>query len=533
MPRSLNLLLLSCIVASCATPHLGDKELPPAPPSLRAAFEAMPAPAVGAVRLLPENADSWLVRYRALSEAKSSIDVQYFIVEPDVYGLTLLSLMAEKARAGVKVRFLLDARGSIALIRGSDRFMLQEVQRAGVDAKVYNPIIFNVADTIGRGDLRAVTASNHDKLVLVDGDLGVAGGRNLSRDYMANSFDHHKAFIDLDILVRGPEATARLTEAFVPEHSAKKSTAVFIEPGTDGALALRLVGRAMRMWLLDKEVGKAPPDPAERSLRLQGQASVDEPTLTAEARDVLRRVADELVLLPHLRGALRTPPSLEPAGAPVELRVLDTWSTESTVPKNTVNENLLASLQAAREDVVLQSPYFILTPRGLRAFEEASARGVKITILTNSPASSDSPITQAAFLKQWPELLARAPTARLFVTATPRLMHAKAGVMDRVLTFVGSYNLDPLSAGVNGEVVSAVWDEVTGHNLASVIEAWIAKGTPEVVEYRIKKDDAGHAVRDADGKAIVVFGPDDHCDAEKLQSVRRLEPALELLAPIL
>jgi putative cardiolipin synthase len=200
--------------------------------------------------------------------------------------------------------------------------------------------------------------------------------------------------------------------------------------------------------------------------------------------------------------------------------------------RNTVNENLLVAVQGAHKSIVIQSPYFVMTERGLRALEAAAARGVAITVLTNSPASSDSPATQAAFLKQWPDLLARVPTARIFVVAESRLMHAKVGVMDDELSFVGSYNLDPLSAGVNGEVVGALWSPGIARHLAGLIRHRIEGGAPAVVEYRIARDEAGHVVR-KDGAPVVVFGPDNHCTAEQLAAVRKLNPLLDLLAPIL
>jgi phosphatidylserine/phosphatidylglycerophosphate/cardiolipin synthase-like enzyme len=173
-----------------------------------------------------------------------------------------------------------------------------------------------------------------------------------------------------------------------------------------------------------------------------------------------------------------------------------------------------------------------MTERGLRALQAAAARGVAITVLTNSPVSSDSPATQAAFLKQWPELLARVPTARIFVVAEARLMHAKVGIMDDELAFVGSYNLDPLSAGVNGEVVGALWSPSVARHLVGLIHDRVEAGPPGVVEYRIARDAAGNVVRN-DGAPVVVYGPENHCSAEQLAAVKKLNPLLEILAPIL
>jgi putative cardiolipin synthase len=216
----------------------------------------------------------------------------------------------------------------------------------------------------------------------------------------------------------------------------------------------------------------------------------------------------------------------------VDVRVLDTHSVEGAVLLNTVNENLLVAVQGAQRSIVIQSPYFVMTERGLRALELAAARGVAITVLTNSPVSSDSPPTQAAFLRQWPALLARIPTARIFVVAERRLMHAKVGIMDEALTFVGSYNLDPLSAGVNGEVVGALWSPGIARSLEGLIRHRIDDGPPAVVEYRIARDAAGNVVRH-DGAPVVVFGPRNHCTAEQLAEVERLNPLLDILEPIL
>jgi phosphatidylserine/phosphatidylglycerophosphate/cardiolipin synthase-like enzyme len=497
----------------------------------------MPAAAGGAVVVLDDNVDSWAARMRILESAQRSIDVQYFIVEPDAFGLSLLGLLAEKARAGVQVRLMVDARGTAGLLRGSQRYLLQEVARAGADVRVYNPILFQLAATVARNDLRGVTASNHDKLVIVDQRLAISGGRNLSKDYLSDPLDQPSAFTDMDVLYDSPTTARRLTEAFSTEFKAKRTTPLLIEAPGDGRTALALALAAMRAWVADApfsavelagldDAGKIGLGDAleARVVGVQPQAPL------GAVRDVLRDVADQLGARPHLRGAGRR--ALPAAVEDVDIRVLDTHSVEGAVLKNTVNENLLVAVQGAQRSIVIQSPYFVLTDRGMRALEAAAARGVAITVLTNSPASSDSPPTQAAFLRQWPEILDRIPTARLFVVAEARLMHAKVGIIDDELSFVGSYNLDPLSAGVNGEVVGALWSPGVATRLVGLIRQRIERGAPGVVEYRIERDATGTVVR-KDGAPVVAYGPDDHCTTEQLDAVRRLEPLLDLFAPIL
>lgn len=532
------------VVVGCATPKIGGDHLPTPAASLREAFDKMPAPADARVRILEDNVDAWVARVNLIESAQKSLDVQYFIVEPDAYGVTLLALLAEKARAGVKVRLMVDARGSAGLIRGSQRYLLQEVRKAGADVRVYNPILWQIGSAVARGDLRSVAASNHDKMIIVDDRAAVAGGRNLSKDYLSDPRDLATAFIDMDLFYEGESAARALTTAFVDEFEARRTSPLLVEASGDGQTALRLVAAAMRAWLadapftveelvaLDAEAGAAREEHRDAiALVVEGQLIAAEGVIPAdEAREALRSATRLLAREARLRGAGSY--AVPRINDEVAMHLLDTHSSESTTLKNTVNENLLAAVLAAEKEVVIQSPYFVMTDRGIRALEQISARGVKVTVLTNSPASSDSPPTQAAFLRQWPNLLARVPTARLFVVAEGRLMHAKVGIVDDQIAFVGSYNLDPLSAGVNGEVVGAFWSQTIAGYLANLIRTRIQDGAPRVVEYRVQRADDGSVVA-KDGAPVVVYGPDNHCNAEQLAAAKKMEPFLELLAPLL
>ena len=541
---ALTVFLAAAFPTGCATPSLGTAaSLPARPASLRAAFDAMPDGGVARVRILDDNIDAWVARYNAIESAKQSIDIQYFILDPDAYGLALLGHLAEKARMGVKVRLMVDARGAFGTIRSGQRFLLQEAQRAGVDVRVYNPLIFQAADAIARGDLRTLVSSNHDKIVIVDTRVAIAGGRNLSQDYLADPRDRPAAYVDMDALYDDETVARRLRRAFDGEFHAPRTTRLMVEAPGDGRAALEVSLAAMRAWLRDApfspeqlgafaDAAEGPGRVAKVALALEGDILRGLPTTPpAEVRETLKMVTTTLASHPRLRGALARPVPPMPA-EPAPVRLLDTHSVEGEKPKNTITDNLLKAILAAEREIVLQSPYFVLTPVAERALEEAAARGVQITVLTNSPASSDSPPTQAAFLAQWPTFLAKVPTARLFVVAEPRLMHAKVGLIDGVVSFVGSYNLDPLSAYVNGEVVGVIWGETQARSLRRAIDEILHSGRQRVVEYTIERDVDGRALL-TDGRPRVTFGPDDHCTTAQLEAVRRYDAALDLLAPIL
>ncbi|MDP2343604.1 MAG: phosphatidylserine/phosphatidylglycerophosphate/cardiolipin synthase family protein [Deltaproteobacteria bacterium] len=544
------LLSVSLLSLACATPQLVDPILPPEPASLRVAFEGMPGEADARIRVLDDNVDAWVAIANAVESARVTLDVTYFIIEPDAYGLAFLELLAERARAGVAVRLMVDARGCSGLLSGPERVWLQAVQQAGVDVRVYNPVRHQIAATVISGDLRRLAASNHDKLTIVDGRVVVAGGRNIAHDYLSDPRDLPAAYIDMDLRYESLSASARMTKAFAAELDGPHTQRLQDDDDDDHAepraiLALALA--AMRSWVND-----VPFTPAE--LKALDQRDDDDQDAVHDAialviergvvkaagmpDDVmkgLRKVTHMLARAPHLRGAnSRHVPAVADA---VALRVLDTHSAagpDSPGPpsNNSVNDGLLAAVQSAQRELLIQTPYLVLTPRALNALEQASARGVAITILTNSPASSDSPATQAAFLQQWPDLLARVPSARLYVVAEGRLMHAKVGVVDDQLAFVGSYNLDPISAAVNGEIVSAVWSADLAEHIGHLVRERIADGLPSIVEYRIERGPDGLPTSKG-GKPVIVYGPDDHCTPSELASARALSPFLDFLAPIL
>lgn len=95
----------------------------------------------------------------------------------------------------------------------------------------------------------------------------------------------------------------------------------------------------------------------------------------------------------------------------------------------------------------------MLPDAAINLFADIAKRSVQITMLTNSPLSTDNALSQTFFLEQWPELMARVPTLRLFVAGDRHTLHSKLAVIDGQLALIGTYNLDPLSIAINSELV--------------------------------------------------------------------------------
>ena len=100
----------------------------------------------------------------------------------------------DKARAGVRVRLLIDGSGHLM----GRAVSLRMLKAAGVEVVVYGPLLH--VPFRSRVNLR-----NHRKLVVVDGARLWCGGRNFAVEYFDGS-NRHGRWRDLTFDVRGPLA---------------------------------------------------------------------------------------------------------------------------------------------------------------------------------------------------------------------------------------------------------------------------------------------------------------------------------------
>ena len=180
------------------------------------------------------------------------------------------------------------------------------------------------------------------------------------------------------------------------------------------------------------------------------------------------------------------------------MKILDKHSFRGQ--RNDITPNMVALIDAAEDYVMIQNPYVIMTQELMGALERATERGVKIILHTNSPASTDSLITQAFFLRDWWKLLRDLPTLEIWVFKDERKLHAKSFVIDDRITSIGTYNLDPMSQGINSEVMAVVDSPTFGRRNRLRIE----KDIEESVQYLIKKDEMGMVQK--------VSGPEQHLE---------------------
>ena len=137
----------------------------------------------------------------AIRGARHTVHLETYIYWKGQTGDEFAAALAERARAGVKVRLLLDWQGS-RTISGEEERTLRE---AGVDLVKYHPLKWY--------DPGRVNNRTHRKLLVVDGRVGFIGGVGLADLWRGNA-DSPEHWRDTHYRVEGP-VVAQLQAAFL------------------------------------------------------------------------------------------------------------------------------------------------------------------------------------------------------------------------------------------------------------------------------------------------------------------------------
>lgn len=110
---------------------------------------------------------------QAIGAAERTLHLEYYIWQPDQTGSRIRDLLIDKARSGVKVRFLYDGLGSMRLTR---RF-IKPMRDAGIEVAPFLP-------GLSWRQRWSINLRSHRKIVIVDGRVGFTGGMNIGDEYL-------------------------------------------------------------------------------------------------------------------------------------------------------------------------------------------------------------------------------------------------------------------------------------------------------------------------------------------------------------
>nr|WP_246505566.1 phospholipase D family protein [Coralloluteibacterium stylophorae] len=316
--------------------------------------------------LLDQGQDALLARINLIRGARTSIYIQSYIYAEDDTGYLVMRELVAAARRGVRVRVLLDQMYSVENTRLTAALAAAHVN---FELRLYNPTFNNahtnylefVAGAILR--FRSFNQRMHNKLLLVDDAVAITGGRNFQDRYFDWDSDYN--YRDRDVLVAGPVAAQAMRESF--EAFWRHERAVPASHLDDVARQI-LAGRGPPRTL--DEIGLEPPliKRPDRVARLLA-ASED----VEGVRAVLAARALEVGRVEFLA---------DPPGKHEEERHAELDASHG----------LRALIAGAREKVLLQTPYLVLSRDARALFRGMHERSDAPTVIvsTNSLAATDA-----------------------------------------------------------------------------------------------------------------------------------------------
>ncbi|WP_031373097.1 phospholipase D family protein [Lysobacter antibioticus] len=317
--------------------------------------------------ILDRGPDALLARIDLIRGATRTLDLQTYIYDEDDAGKLVLDELLAAARRGVRVRLLMD---QLAALRHIDTLAALSGAHVNLEVRLYNPVLHRARITYPQYVLaaaccwRRLNQRMHTKLLLIDGRVGIAGGRNYQDDYY--DWDDEYNFRDRDVLVAGPVADAMGTD-FELFWNDRRS--VPVERLSD-------VGRR----LISDGVPALPKTEFERPKR--AQAMLDD---AANAETVRERVADHAIEVGQVRYISDTPDK----------------HRENSDASALASDSLRGLIANSRKEVMLQTPYLVLSKAAQKLFSDLHERpdAPRVIVSTNSLAATDAFIAYALSYK--------------------------------------------------------------------------------------------------------------------------------------
>ena len=134
------------------------------------------------VEVITSGARKYELLMRDLAAAKESIHIEYFHFGIDKGSRAVRRLLMQKAREGVKVRFINENIANFPI----PRLYFNLMRRAGVEVRHFTNNRFSLLRF-----LLTLSYRDHRKIVVIDGRIGYTGGMNINDHYFLQWRDTH------------------------------------------------------------------------------------------------------------------------------------------------------------------------------------------------------------------------------------------------------------------------------------------------------------------------------------------------------
>lgn len=378
-------------------------------------------PCVDRVALVEDPIVSLGTRIRLLSEAKNTIDIAYYSLHMGKTTDSFLAAVLDAADRGVKVRFLLDGMSN-----GFKKEYIYLANALGshknIEIRLYNPVnIFKPWTINGR---------MHDKYIIIDNTFLLLGGRNIGDKYFGPDGYDKNLSIDRDVLVYNTKHDEENNESVLFQVRDYMNT-VWDYEYTHPAFVIK-----------SKESDKE----KER------------------LKSIIKTIKEQH---PHL---FTDPLDIENQTFPANK--ITFFANDISIYKKEpkVGYIIREILTDAKEKVILQSPYIVLSDNIKTALDDFGKTGKQYEILTNSMQSSPNLPAYSLYLSDKKDILESG--AKIFEFQDNNAIHAKTYIVDNRMSVIGSFNMDPRSEYIDTEIMLAIDSEEFTNYLLDIVDLY-------------------------------------------------------------
>ncbi len=438
--------------------------------------------------------DAFVARIFLIDQAKTSLDVQYYIYKGDRTGRFFTYRLLKAADRGVKVRILIDD----LITSGKDKDWAMLASHPNIELRLFNP---NRLRTSFRNlallfDINRLGKRMHNKALIADGAAAIIGGRNIGDAYYAA--DKEMLFTDYDILAIG-KVVPDIYQHFDVFWNSKEAV-----PSKE---------------VLGGEFNSAEYQQAIKRLQENTKAFRQSSIGKAMVRsDFARKVTQGKLQLTVAKRA------------DFYYDYPEKVNTDEGDSRTHISAQISNDLKQVSSDLIIISPYFIPSKQMMARMKALREKEVEITVITNSLASTDVFAVYSGY--RWyikdlvqmgvklyelkPKSFKKFFKKNKWTMRSQTSLHTKMMIIDEDRLAVGSANIDPRSEKLNTEILLVINSEkLTKAQRTKVLQAMSEENLYQLSwgEHPLSPEDDGvptygpiwHSIKE--GKEKVYYSP--------------------------
>lgn len=392
--------------------------------------------------LVESGEDGAIARINLLENAQKSIDMSYYTFTEGDFTDIVLGSIIEAADKGIEVRILLDGISRIYALRGDFKDQLFGLQlHPNIKLKFYEPL----------NPLFPLTWNNrlHDKLIIVDENLALIGGRNIGDKYYLEDIEKEDFSKDRDALIYKDVSSGDYASVIEDMHN-------YFEKSWNYKNSKYLT---KKLTSKQKDRGKI----SNEELRykyLQLKKKHEEKLKSLNWVDYT--MSTEGIMFVH---------------NPIGRLNKDPWCLKK----------LLSLSSQAKKSIFIQSPYIIPSRKMASEFNEYDIDLNKIKMLTNSYCSSPNILGISGYSKHRENIIDH--NVEIYEFQGEGSIHSKTCIFDDSISVIGTFNFDARSSYINTESMVIIHSKEFADKLKKNVQVDLNKSLRVDEDYSYIFDD--------------------------------------------